>query len=266
MRDYLILGHRGMLGQMVFRYFKKKGNKVHINPYRFNESERNSFLATCLEYPNAIVVNCIGKIKQKTEDANELLWANALLPLALKDHLLPTQTLIQPSTDCVFNGEKGEPYTLNHKPNAIDTYGWSKYLGEIAIKDRPNTLVMRVSIIGPDQNTEGKGLLAWFLSNAKGTSLKGFSNHLWNGITTLEWCKQLETLLEKTNSDQSYFFQLGTEKSYSKYEMLLLFQEYFNTDYRIETFETDKSIDRRLVPTVISKGLEEQLKDLIAET
>ncbi|MEQ8625762.1 MAG: sugar nucleotide-binding protein [Vicingaceae bacterium] len=262
MNELLVLGHKGMLGQMVMKYFGGKGYKLHTNKYRFNESEREDFIAECRKYPQAIVVNCIGKIKQKTDDANDLLWANALLPLALNNHLLPEQTLVHPSTDCVFDGKKGSPYGINDTPDAADAYGWSKRLGEVAVKDRSNTMIMRVSIIGPDENPQGKGLLAWFLSNPSGSELKGFTNHLWNGITTLEWCKQLENFIEKMEPDKSYFYQLGTEEYYSKHQMLKFFQHYLQTDYQIEAFEASESIDRRLQPTVLAKSLENQLEEL----
>jgi dTDP-4-dehydrorhamnose reductase len=262
MRELLVLGHKGMLGQMVMKYFGEKGVQLHTNPYRFNEAERNEFITECRKYPQATVVNCIGKIKQKTDDANDLLWANALLPLALNNHLLPEQTLVHPSTDCVFDGKKGEPYDINDHADAADAYGWSKRLGEVAVKDRPNTIVMRVSIIGPDQNREGKGLLAWFLSNPEGSELKGFTNHLWNGITTLEWCKQMEHFLEKMDIKQAYFYQLGTEESYTKHQMVQLFQQNFQTTFQINPFDASDAIDRRLQPTVFTKSLEKQLEEL----
>ena len=262
MKELLILGHKGMLGQMVMNYFKKKGYKLQTNRYRFNENQRENFIAECRKYPEAIVVNCIGKIKQKTADANDLLWANALLPLALNNHLLPEQCLVHPSTDCVFDGKKGAPYAIDDNPDAVDAYGWSKRLGEVAVKDRPNTIVMRVSIIGPDASPQGKGLLAWFLSNPPGSELKGFTNHLWNGITTLEWCKQLEQFLENRDKSKSYFYQLGTAESYSKHQMLKLFQENFQTNYQIEAFEAEEGIDRRMHPTNSSKNLKEQLVEL----
>jgi hypothetical protein len=66
----------------------------------------------------------------------------------------------------------------------------------------------------------------------------------------------------KMDQSQSYFYQLGTEESYTKHQMLQLFQNYFQTDYQIEAFKAAESIDRRLQPTVFSKSLEKQLEDL----
>lgn len=262
-RPFLVLGHKGMLGQMVMQYFADKA-ELHTIDYRFAENEKWTFLNTLKKFPNAIIINCIGKIKQKTDNENELLWANALLPLALTEHLLDSQTLIHPSTDCVFDGLQGSAYSLTQTPTARDAYGWSKRLGETALKNRKNTLILRVSIIGPDNSGNNKGLLAWFLSNAAQSRLRGFTNHYWNGITTLEWCKQLEKFLKFNDFEQQNcrIEQMGTKQSYSKYEMLLLFQKIFNTRLIIEPFETPQRIDRRLQPTVVAPPLEQQLSEL----
>lgn len=252
-----------MLGQMAMKYFGEKGYSINTIPYRFDSTERNAFLNELLKYPDAVILNCIGKIKQKTEDDNELLWANAFLPLALVNRLLPSQTLVHPSTDCVYDGMKGEAYLKNDSPDAEDTYGWSKRLGEVAVLDRPNTIVFRVSIIGPDNNPNGKGLLGWFLGNKEGAELKGFENHYWNGITTLEWCKQIEQLLQIEDLADTTLFEIGgTRESYTKFEMLELFQKTYNTKFKISSFSTAETIDRRLYSTLISKSLQEQLKEL----
>ena len=188
----LVLGPRGMLGQTVMKYFRQTGRNVIAVDERFENNGWTALTDVLLEHPNGIVVNCIGRIKQKTNQLHDLLWANAILPLELS-HRLPESTLIvHPSTDCVYNGATGAPYATSHKTDAGDEYGWSKALGDAALVHRKNTLIPRVSIIGPDENPAGKGLLNWFLTQPKGSQLKGFENHLWNGITTLEWCRLVD--------------------------------------------------------------------------
>ena len=48
------------------------------------------------------------------------------------------------STDCVFDGKKGN-YNEDYLPNANDIYGMSKALGELNYN---NSLTLRTSIIG----------------------------------------------------------------------------------------------------------------------
>lgn len=263
-REILILGHKGMLGQMAVEYFSRQNHDVRIISQRFDNQNKNEFTEEIKKYPNAIILNCIGKIKQKTDDSNQLIWANILLPLELKNSLHSTQTLIQPSTDCIFDGNTNEPYSKDFSSNAKDDYGWSKYLGELALSDRKNTAIIRVSIIGLDKSENAAGLLAWFLSNKSKSKLNGFTNHFWNGITTLEWCKQVEKLLSENDFSEKncQLFQLGTEESYTKYEMLELFQDIFETDFEISKTETSQKIDRRLIPETISQNLKKQLEEM----
>lgn len=263
-RVFLILGHKGMLGQTAVKYFSRKGYQVKTIPFRFDSENKWQFIEAVRKFHSAVIINCVGRIKQKTDDEHEMLWANTILPLELNNHLMPNQTLIHPSTDCVYDGKTRSAYHVVVESNARDTYGWSKRLGEIALQNRKNTLILRVSIIGLDNSPKPKGLLGWFLSQPPKSTLKGYTNHLWNGITTLEWCKQAEKYLLTTRgySKESKLLQLGTREHYTKYDLLKLFQEVFNTNHTIEPFETPQPIDRRLIPQIHCHPLENQLREL----
>ena len=261
-RALLVLGHKGMLGQMALKYFSLKGYTVHTLNLRYAPETRLAYLNQVKQFEDAVVINCIGRIKQKTNDTQELLWANAILPMDLAKELMPMQTLIHPSTDCVFAGTKGQPYGVADEQDANDDYGWSKQLGEQAAKYRNNTHIVRVSIIGTDHSGKAHGLLGWFLSQPADATLKGYANHLWNGITTLEWCKYVETLLTSKPSSPAQIHQLGTSEHYSKYEMLCMFNQIFETGYNIQSFMPDMGIDRRLEPVAVCQNLRVQLEEL----
>ena len=64
-KTILVLGHKGMLGQMVCKYFTSVGFYVVVNPHRFTEETRSDFLAFNKQYPDAVIINAIGRIKQK---------------------------------------------------------------------------------------------------------------------------------------------------------------------------------------------------------
>jgi dTDP-4-dehydrorhamnose reductase len=263
-KTVIILGSRGMLGQMVKKYFDGEGYPVICFDERFGNQNRTAYSHFLRSLRSVYVINCIGKIKQKTNNANDLLLVNTILPAELRNSLHEGVVLIHPSTDCIFEGKLGSPYPASHEADAEDDYGWSKRLGEVVLEGRPNTLVPRVSIIGPDHNPEGKGLLAWVKSNPPGSSLKGFTNHLWNGITTLEWCRQVHRFIIGKETFPFSLVQLGTDEHYSKYEMLLLFDKIFNLGLIIEPQATSVSIDRRLVADIICKPLPEQLLELVS--
>lgn len=261
--DIIILGHKGMLGQMAYNYFNLKNYNVYTTDLRFEKDNINEWSNFIKSKPKAVILNCIGKIKQKSDEVFELMWSNAILPLQIVNIKCIDQIYIQPSTDCIFNGGKIGPYNLDDNADAMDSYGWSKRLGEIALERKNNCLVVRVSIIGPDYAKTPKGLLGWFLNQPNKSILKGFSNHFWNGITTLEWCIQVEKIINNFETFiEKDVIQLGTEEYYSKYEMLCLFNKVYNTDYTIQPFETESSINRRLQPTIYSKNLLQQLEEL----
>ncbi|HTQ28446.1 MAG TPA: sugar nucleotide-binding protein, partial [Puia sp.] len=192
----------------------------------------------------------------------DLLQANSILPAELRNSLHEEVKLIQPGTDCIFKGDLGAPYPAQHPADAEDEYGWSKRLGEVVLTGRPNTLLLRVSIIGTDNNPAGKGLLAWTMSNPPGSRISGYTNHLWNGITTLEWCKQVDSFLSNHSQFEFSLLQYGTSEFYSKNELLGIVNKIFELGLNIEPVATTTPVDRRLVPDVICKPLPEQLKEL----
>lgn len=264
-RPIVVLGPNGMLGQMVVAYFTQRGYKVIPLSGRFEEETKWDFLNSILFYTDAAIFNCIGRIKQKTVDEKDLLWANTILPLTLSRYLLPTQTVIHPSTDCVFDGLAGRPYTISDNTNSRDSYGWSKILGEEVLLKRPNTFITRVSIVGPDKNKFAKGLLGWFLSNPKGSQLNGYTNHLWNGITTLEWCKQIEKMVineSLVNSTHAKLVQFSTAEHYSKHEMLCMFNEIYKRNNIILPCKAEQAVDRRLMGQIICPPLKLQMEEL----
>jgi dTDP-4-dehydrorhamnose reductase len=260
----IILGSKGMLGQMVKKYFEKEDFDITCFDQRFEYGKRSEYESFLKSLKSGYLINCIGRIRQKTNDISDLLFANAILPSELRNTLHKDVILINPSTDCVFNGKLGSPYPVDHEADAEDEYGWSKRLGEVVLEGRPNTLVPRVSIIGPDRNPAGKGLLAWVKSNPAGTSIKGFTNHFWNGITTLEWCKQVHHFIKANQKFPFSLIQFGTKDQYTKYQMLLLFNEIFKLSLLIEPMETPESVDRRLLPDINCKPLPEQLLELVS--
>ena len=62
------------------------------------------------------------------------------------------------STDYVFNGTKGEPYTEEDTPNPINVYGLSKYAGEIFTRNYSKKYyIVRVASLYGKAGARGKG-------------------------------------------------------------------------------------------------------------
>jgi len=194
------------------------------------------------------VVNCIGRIKPtiNEEDAlsvSEAQKVNSELPIKLE--LLSGDNdfkIIQIGTDCVFSGLKGS-YKVNDKYDALDIYGKTKAAGEI---DNKQKMLIRTSIVGPEVKP-GRSLLNWFLEQEEDARVNGFTNHLWNGITTLAFARVVKSVIIN-NSYEDRIFHLTPKDTISKFDLLTLFKESFKRqDILIEPVEAEEIIDRTLV-------------------
>lgn len=184
------------------------------------------------------VINAVGIIKPHSlKDPVTTLFINGALPQILVAAF--GDKLIHIATDCVYDGTENAPYNEASIPRPIDLYGMSKLLGE-----PQQALVLRTSIIGPELGSN-YGLLGWFQSQA-GQPTKGFTNHLWNGITTREFGKICNKIIsgEVAHPGGGVYHIHSTEVT--KYEMLVKFKEIFNLDIQIEPVVAPIAIDRRL--------------------
>ncbi|AFK22084.1 dTDP-4-dehydrorhamnose reductase [Pyrococcus sp. ST04] len=74
------------------------------------------------------------------------------------------------STDYVFDGEKGKPYTEDDIPNPINVYGVSKYVGEIFTRNYSSRhYIIRVASLYGKKGARGKGgnFVEWVIERAK---------------------------------------------------------------------------------------------------
>jgi len=254
----LLLGHHGMLGHTVYDYFTAKPDTytVTVTEERWDIAY---FRATLKNSIADFVINCIGKIPQKKPTDDTLYTAlNFDLPVFLET---TGKRIIHPSTDCEFSGTllPGSAYTKNSPRDATDAYGHSKALISKKIEDEfTNTKIIRTSIIGHEYHTN-LSLLDWFLSQSG--SVHGYTNHYWNGVTTLEWTKQCARLMEYW-VDRPTLNQFGTEHYYSKYDVLNIIKNVYKKDTVIEPFETEQTVNKCLISDSKIPSLEEQLAEL----
>ena len=96
----------------------------------------------------------------------------------------------------------------------------------------------------------------------KQENIKGFSNHYWNGITTLEWAKVAEEII-KLDLEHAVFVQ-PTIETLSKYELLNLIKEVFTPGSTsiIEKVEGDKFQNKSLKPNAQVNPIKVQLEEL----
>jgi dTDP-4-dehydrorhamnose reductase len=244
----VILGQNGMLGHVVKRAFENEGlyevvgfGRESLNVYPRKLNDIGAKLSTLMGFETDYVINCIGAIKptfQTAKDPSIPIYTNAVFPhqLATWGELTNTN-IIHITTDCVFSGLLGK-YTEKSPHDAMDDYGKSKSLGEPA-----NSMVLRTSIFGPEQGGRKRSFLEWIKSQ-DGQEAKGFTNHYWNGLTTLELANCLLDIVDHDIYTRGLFHVFSEDVT--KYDMVKTIARAYDLDIHLEEFETEICVDRTL--------------------
>ena len=186
------------------------------------------------------MLNCIGVLRSSIARENPASVERAVRVNSLFPHVLASVAedtgarVLHVSTDAVFREEAGQCYE-DTPADGTDAYAKSKYLGEV---QSPSVLNLRCSIIGPDP-VNGRGLLAWFLARRPGESVTGFVDHLWNGVTTLQFAQLARQIIEADGGFDSIrregpVHHLCPNRSVTKYELLNTFRSVFGVEVRLE--------------------------------
>lgn len=261
MTKILIFGANGMLGHKLVQrlgerhdvYATVRGTFDDVERYGIFDRDRiiekidvadfTAVQKTVYEIRPDVIINAVGVIKQSpaADDIAKMERINSLFPhlLAIIKQRIRCR-LICISTDCVFDGQKGD-YREGFLSNATDPYGKSKRMGEIA---RGNAITLRTSIIGRELGT-AHSLVEWFLAN-RGGKVKGYTNAIYSGFPTTVLADIIENLIVE-HADLRGLYHVSSDPI-NKYDLLVLINKYFNAGVEIERFE-DFRIDRSLNST-----------------
>ena len=267
---FLVLGCNGMAGHMISLYLKEQ--KHQVDGFARRESEivntivgdarDTELIRRTLENGGyRAVINCIGLLNRFAENDHEAaVFLNSYLPQYLSKVTKNMDTqIIHVSTDCVFSGNRGG-YTEKDFPDGELFYDRSKALGEL---NNEKDVTFRMSIVGPDMNKDGIGLINWFMQQHG--RVKGYKNAMWTGQTTLQLAKTIENAaIQHVHG----LYNMVPDEKISKYDMLVLFNRYLRTDeVKIEpeeNFKIDKSLKRTNFEMFSYKipDYEQQIKEL----
>ena len=257
MERILVTGVTGMLGHQLYKCAKNRGNEIfgtirgkkadrdeanwiYSDPKVFGEVDvfkMNTLIEVLDKVEPKVVINCIGAIKQAEFKKSEIIYLNSYLPQFLGEECSKRHIrLVHISTDCVFSGVKGN-YTERDTPDPIDTYGLTKWMGEVTNNQH---LTIRTSFIGRELSTH-YGLMEWFMSR-KGV-IRGFRRAYFSGLTTLTLSKAILTLAEKP--DIAGLVHVHGERI-SKYQVLELLVDVFERNDVTIQGDDGVQIDRSL--------------------
>lgn len=261
----LVLGSTGMLGRAVVAELNLQG----LHPLAssrttgsFYDAEITQPMALFDEVglePKDYVINCIGVTKKHIDETcmdsvARAVRLNVLFPLELSKVAEATGLkVIQVATDCVYSGRQGK-YSESNAHDAEDVYGKSKSLGEIPSQ---NVMHLRCSLVGPEQPGRRSLFFEWVRSLDSGSTVDGFVNHHWNGLTSLAFSRVVAGVV-RNNLFTPGVQHLVPKDTVTKYELVKIVLDLLQRE-RVDVVPTMdvRGINRTLA--TLSPNLNQQL-------
>ena len=237
-----IFGCNGMLGNYVYTYFASKTNYniIGITRKDIDLADPVNFRLLNGQFSSSdIIINCAGVIPQRNNSMLvESIMVNSVFPQYIDKACQKVGAkFINISTDCCFSGQKGS-YNEDSIHDALDTYGRTKSLGEPL-----NASTIRTSIIGEELNNFCS-LIEWVKSN-KNKEIDGYINHVWNGVTCLQFAKICEYMI-----DNNFYWEgvrhITSPNEITKYNLVRLISKVYELNVVVTPSEADECCNRTL--------------------
>lgn len=143
----LFAGGKGLLGTSIIPFFKNRFDVTSLDIDEWDITDRKSSESIIIHEKPDVLINCAAMTdvdgcedgKESAEKVNSR-GAEILADICNKHNI----RLVHISTDYVFDGTKGLPYTEEDTPNPISFYGKTKLWGEQQVLARtPLSLIIR---------------------------------------------------------------------------------------------------------------------------
>ena len=263
-----IIGSTGMIGSTCTRLLSTEFEVTEINrfgkpvvvgnrsiPFDILNDPINNIAPIIDECD--YVINLSGHIrhrmtKNSADSVRKAIKINSVFPIELISlfEKSPTLKILNIGTDCIYSGSKGN-YLESDQPDPVDAYGITKQLGEFKSL---NQMTLRTSIIGHELQSQTE-LLDWFLNMPKRAIVHGFTNHIWNGLTSLHFGKILRGVIKKDNFSPGNFHITPADKV-SKFDLLKLASIIFERhDIVLKPEITLDKVDRSLSTSMPESNL-----------
>lgn len=140
----LVVGANGMLGSDLLTLLGDRGRGIDLPELDITDLLSVQRVLTALK--PAVVVNCAAYTDvdgcESNSDTAMQVNGEGVAFLAMITRAIGA-TLVQVSTDYVFDGSKGQPYREDDLPRPLNVYGESKLAGELNVDVNPDNLVVR---------------------------------------------------------------------------------------------------------------------------
>jgi len=211
-KKFLILGSKGQLAAEFQSYFTQRNISFNAPPeFEANITDDHQIEELITEFKPHILINCAAyNAVDHAEDNPDLAYSinyeavKNLTKLCKTHHIF----FVHYSSDYVFDGTKGSPYTEEDAPNPLNIYGKSKLKGEEVIPTLlADFLIFRLSwVIGKGHQNFLYKLSQWAQNNSElkissdEISVPTFTKDIVD-ITLKSLNKELTGLYHLTNSD-----------------------------------------------------------------
>jgi len=223
-----VVGAAGQLGTALVRAFSNapKHEVVGLTHAEIEVTDNDAVAGALDILRPDVVINCaafhrVDDCEARPEDAFRVNALGALHVARACADLGACAVYI--STDYVFDGTKGEAYTEEDPPNAINVYGASKLAGEVLTRQAcPRWLIVRVaSLFGPGgASSKGGSFLDRIVARARaGEPLKVVADTVMSPTYTPDAAAALERLVAEgctgvfhlTNAGRCSWYEFARE-------------------------------------------------------
>jgi dTDP-4-dehydrorhamnose reductase len=244
MRRVAVIGSTGQLGTDVVQVLTEAG-AYQVYPLSHREIECTDLVSVrqaLTAVGPGVVINCAAfvRVDECETRPEEAFRVNAIGALVVARACAGLDALcVYISTDYVFDGEKGEPYTEHDPPCPINVYGTSKLAGEYLVQQAcPRWLIVRVASLFGKAGARGKGgnFVETVLRKAwAGEPLKVVDDIRMSPTYTVDAARALEWLIRQGATG---LFHLANAGACSWYEFAHKALDLANPNARLERLST----------------------------
>jgi dTDP-4-dehydrorhamnose reductase len=197
------------------------------------------------------VINAIGVLESGIDSADDGSITRAIAVNAEFPHRVSELAyehgacVLHVSTDAVF-ARAASRVSEDDAPAPEGIYALTKLLGESPAR---HVLNLRASIIGPDP-ARHRGLWAWLASQPAHARISGYTDQLWNGVTTSQFAALCAKLSRRETFDSvrkgGAVAHVCSQPPLTKGQLLALMAEQLRPDITVTPVASGKPVTRVL--------------------